>query len=152
MLVVLIRSNMLCIPKINNTEWFWKWFISKISVAFDRVDHTLHNENFFSSDFFDIILALWLSLNTNVVFTVLLSALAGSFSSSYSTKFLSSHHPPYTICFYPILTIQDCSSFLLLHVNHSQSYRPAPWLCYKTLATHFQLPARHHYLHVLQFL
>lgn len=60
MLVALIRRNMLYIPKINNTERFWKWFISKISVAFDRVDHTIHNENFFSSDFFYIILALYL--------------------------------------------------------------------------------------------
>lgn len=152
MLVAVIRRNMLCIPKINKTEWFWKWFISTISVAFDRVDHTIHNESFFLLIFFFyIILALWPPLNTNFVFTVLLSAFAVSFSS-YSTKFLSSHHLPRTIFFNPILTIQDRSSFLLLHVNHSQSYRPAPWLCYKTLATHFQLPARHHYLHVLRFL
>lgn len=67
---------------------------------------------FFSSDFFDAILALWLSLNTNFAFIPLLSPFAVSFSSHDTTDFFSQITIlPYTVCFYPILTIQDVAAF-----------------------------------------
>lgn len=102
---------MLSIPKMNNTNFgsdlFPKslWHLTELIVL-------CYNGSFSSADFFDVILALWQSLNTNFAFIFLLSLFAVSFSSHHTTDFSSQITTlPYTVCFYPILTIQDVAAF-----------------------------------------
>ena len=83
---------------------------------------------FFSSDFFDVILALWLSLNTDFAFIPLFSPFAVSLSSSHNSTDFFSHTTtfPYTVYFSPILTFPDAAAFLLLHADDSHFYSSAP--------------------------